>query len=280
MGHRGDAAIFDPEFGYPQFIGSSRWTPEAVVKDIGKVWNFPREEAFKHYPHCRVLAAPLDALTDLVKEHQIRANEIERIDAWVEGFLDRPLWSNHNITDVTDAQFSVAHGLAVGAHMFTPGPDWQAAEDVFSESVLNLMNKVHYQPHPDYITALQSNPHARPTKIVVHARGQQFVSEKTHPRGTSATDNPHYFSTDDLVAKFIINATYVMSERDARDLANSILNIGAMADVNELTGFIRDAVSRQSPAQDDDGKLTSNLNRQNYTTEAPQILAALSLPSS
>lgn len=243
MGHRGDANIFDPEFGYPRFIGTSRWAPEAITKDIGVVWNFPREEAFKHYPHCRVLAAPLDALTDLIKEHKITVDEIERIDAWVEGFLDRPLWSNRNITDVTDAQFSVAHGLAVGAHMFTPGPDWQDEKNVFSESVLQLMNKVHYQAHPDYIKALQSDPQARPTRIVVHARGQEFVAERTYPKGTSVTDSPYYFSTPTLVEKFLVNASYVMSDRKAQELAAVILDLRSVGDINQLTAFISDAIT-------------------------------------
>jgi hypothetical protein len=130
--------------------------------------------------------------------------------------------------------------------MFTPGPEWQDAANVFSESVLQLMNKVHYQPHPEYVKALQSDPHARPTKIVVHARGQEFVAECTHPKGTSVPESPYNFSTPQLVEKFVVNASYVMSEAKARELADLILDLPSITDVNLITRFITSAIKTRA----------------------------------
>jgi len=243
LGHRGDMQIFDPEYGYPKFIGTSRWSPESVTKDLGKKWNFPQDETFKHYPHCRVLAAPLDALTFLIKKHNIAPEEIDKIEALVEGFLDRPLWSNRNIVDETDGQFSVAHGLATGAHGFVPGAAWQDPVNVFSPSVLELMGKVTYSAHPDYITALERDPHARPTRVTVHARGQIFTEDRTHPRGTSDPERYGYFTTPDLIDKFLINSANVMSDRNAIDLSQMIMNISDIDDINDLTNFIAKSVS-------------------------------------
>lgn len=248
MGHRGDAQIFDPEFGYPRFIGTRRWEPAATLSGLGTVWNFPREASIKLYPHCRVLAAPLDALTHIVKENNIKADEIEGIDAWVEGFLDRPLWKNRDITEVTDAQFSVAHGLALGAHVMTPGPDWQSPEQVYSPSVMRLMEKVEYATHPDYIKSLGGDSDARPTRVEVRARGQVFVEERSHPRGTSRPGSPEHFTTPEVIDKFLVNASYVLPDAQALALVEAVRNLGELDDVNRMTGLIRPRASARATA--------------------------------
>ncbi len=241
FGHRGDAQIFDPEFGYPKFSGTRRWEPANTVKDLGKVWNFPKEASFKFYPHCRVLAAPLDALIGLVREHQLKPDEIEGIKAWVEGFLVRPLWLNRDITHVTDAQFSVAHGLALGAHDFVPGPDWQDPEKVYAPSVMRLMERTEHVVHPDYVKQLTGDADARPTRVEVRARSKTFVAERTHPRGTSRPGSPEYFTTPELIDKFMINASYVVPEKQAAELVDQVRNLASLKDVNGLTAIIRPA---------------------------------------
>lgn len=238
FGHRGDAQIFDPEFGYPRFIGTSRWEPEATVRDLGKVWNFPFEESFKHYPHCRVLAAPLDILIDIVRKNDIKVDEIDGIKAWVEGFLERPLWMNRDITDVTDAQFSVAHGLALGAHNFQAGPDWQNPDNVYAPSVMALMDKVEHVIHPDYVKSLTGDAHARPTRVEVRARGRIFAEERSHPRGTSRSDDSGHFSTSELEKKFLVNARYALPDDQALALAEQIRTLNRLDDVNKLTALL------------------------------------------
>src|SRR5207244_8536806 len=82
LGHRGDPAVFDDaEYGYPRFIGTTRWEPERLVSAIGKDWNFQRENLFKQYPHCRSQHGLLDLLTDIVGANDIQPNEIEAIRA-------------------------------------------------------------------------------------------------------------------------------------------------------------------------------------------------------
>ena len=93
----------------------------------------------------------------------------------MEGFVHQPIWLMNDIADVTDAQFSIAHGLALGAHRVPPGKAWQDPELVFSQSVLDLMRKVTHELHPDYVALLTGNAASRPARIEVRARGQTFV---------------------------------------------------------------------------------------------------------
>ncbi|MGE3775249.1 MAG: MmgE/PrpD family protein, partial [Gammaproteobacteria bacterium] len=113
FGHRGDVQILDDrEFGFPRYIGTRRWEPERITAALGADWLFPSEQSYKPYPHCRILHALLDAERELIDEHAIEPDEIEGIKAWVEGFVQQPVWQNRRIEHPQDAQFSIAHGLA------------------------------------------------------------------------------------------------------------------------------------------------------------------------
>ena len=204
LGHRGDLLMLDDqEFGYPRFIGTSRWTPEAVTGALGQDWRFPAYQMFKPYPHCRVMHAPLDLLIELINQHDIRVDEIEGITAFGEGWAYvLPCFTSRDIRVVQDAQFCFAHGMAVAAHRIPSGPRWQDPAVVFDPSVLALMDKVTLQTHPSYFQSLAANISARPSRVEIRARGQTFAAEKLFPKGTPSSDPQSYLSTEELVAKF------------------------------------------------------------------------------
>ncbi|MBU3740327.1 MAG: MmgE/PrpD family protein, partial [Rhodoferax sp.] len=204
QGHLGDLQLLDDaEFGYARFSGSSKWDPQTLVKDLGQDWRFPNFQLYKPYPHCRVMHAPLDILIDLIQRHDVRVEEIEAITAYGEGWAYvLPSFVFREIRGVQDAQFSFAHGLAVAAHRIPPGPRWQDPEVVFSPSVMQLMNKVHLQVHPDSAQAHAQNPSSRPSRVEIRARGQVFSGDRLFPKGTPSTDPATFMTTDELAAKF------------------------------------------------------------------------------
>lgn len=236
LGHRGDPLVFEPEYGYPRFIGTTRWEPDAITDALGTEWRFPREQSFKPYPHCRVLHAPLDALGEIIDGNRISPDEIEGITAWVEGFVERPIWTNRDISDVTDAQFSIAHGMALGAHRITPGPQWQASETVYSPSVMRLMEKVEQVVHPDYVRSLSSDGASRPTRVEVRARGQVFSAERSHPKGSGRPGSDTYMTTPELVAKFHVNAQSLLTEAQTDELVSRLLDL---CDVDDVAALMR-----------------------------------------
>lgn len=212
LGHTGDIQLLDDgEFGYRRMIGSSRWMPERIADRLGEHWFFPGEQSFKPYPHCRILHGPLQVLNDIIVKNDIRPHEIESIKAWVESWVMEPLWVTRDITHVTQAQFSMAHGLALGAHRIAPGKQWQSPDVVFNPSVMQLMEKVHYEPHADYEAQLARNPASRPARIEVRARGETFVGELLYPKGSPSPDPASRMTNDEISEKFIGNAQGVLS---------------------------------------------------------------------
>ncbi|MFF4357681.1 MmgE/PrpD family protein [Streptomyces sp. NPDC001604] len=238
-GHRGDPAVFDDrEFGYPRFIGTKRWEPERLTAGLGTEWNFHRENSFKHYPHCRALHGLLDLLTDTLDEHQLRPSEIDAIRAWGEGHVDRASWLSNAISHPVDGQFSIAHGLAVGAQRIPPGRTWQSPEVVFDPEVLSLMDKVTYEVHPDWVTMISTDPAARPSRIEIDARGRTFSAELRYPRGTPGAAGGVGMSDDELVAKFRRNVEGVLADGAADRVVDGITHLESVDDVATVIRFL------------------------------------------
>lgn len=235
LGHRGDLQILDDEeYGFPRFVGSKRWETTPLKSELGEKWYFPAGHGYKPYPHCRILHSLLDCLIDIVEREDLQPNEIDGIKVFVEGFVEQPVWLNRNIEHVHDAQFSIPHGIAIGAHRIAPGKAWQDPEIVFSPSVMGLMDKVSHEVHPNYVEALTSNAASRPARIEVSARGQVFVGENDYPKGSPSPDPTSFMTTEELVNKFRKNAEEVLSGEDLEEVINLILNLENVNDVRDV----------------------------------------------
>jgi 2-methylcitrate dehydratase PrpD len=239
LGHTGILDLMDNmEFGWRRMINTSRWDVERITPALGREWWFPAEQSYKPYPHCRILHAPIDALTEVLQNNDIRVDEIDEIKAYVEGFVMQPLWLNKTITDVTQAQFSMAHGLSVSAHRIPPGKRWQAPEVVFDPSVLALMDKVNFEVHPEYEKQLGGNAASRPTRIEVRARGRTFVGERRYPKGSPSPEPGTRMTNDELTAKFARNAEGVISARDADAAVGLVWSLNSAKDLTELMRLV------------------------------------------
>ena len=240
LGHRGDIRIMDDdEWGWRQIIGTKRWEPEIITKELGEKWLFPPFQSYKLYPHCRPLAAPLDALIHLIEENDIKPEEIESIKAWSEGFSRLgPLWHNTKIENQTDVQFSVAHCLSLAAHRIPPGPTWQDMSTIMNPSILDMMDKVSFDIHPDYAEELTKNPAARPSRIEIKARGNVFTEERLYPKGSPSPEAGTYTTMDELAHKYRINAERILPSNKIEPSVKAILGLEEMKDIHELMRLV------------------------------------------
>ncbi len=235
LGHRGDLRqLDDPQFGYPRFIGTAKWAPENLTDGLGSEWRFPVAVSYKPYPHCRILHALVDAVTDIVASNDIAPDEIESITTWGAGWVEQPLWTNRDIDHVHDAQYSMAHGISVAAHRVPPGRAWQDPEIVFSPSVLGLMDRITNDVHPDYARLLATDPASRPSRVEIVARGETFTQDRGFPKGSRSTDPATWMTTDELCAKFRTNAGEVMSADAIERTVDAILALENAEDIGSI----------------------------------------------
>ena len=237
-GHTGDWQMLDDrEYGFPRFIGTSRWEPAPITADLGSQWTFTPFQSFKPYPHCRVMHALFDALTEIVETNDLRPDEIDAITAYGESFVQQPVWVNETIRNPRDAQFSMTHGLALAAHRIAPGKDWQTPEAVLNPSVLDLTKKAEFKAHPDYTEALKNNPAARRSLVEVQARGTTYRGERAYPKGSPSPDPATYMTDDELVAKFRHNVEGVVADPDA--IVQAVFDLRNVEDVSALLNQVK-----------------------------------------
>jgi 2-methylcitrate dehydratase PrpD len=248
LGHRGDVQTLDDrEYGYRQFINTRRWEPEKIAEGLGDDWRFPAEHAYKPYPHCRIMHSLFDGVLQIVEENDIRPEEITAIRGWGEAWVMLPVWLNNDITTQHDAQFSMAHGLAVAAHRITPRREWQSPDVVFNPSVLELMSKTTFAPHPGYVDAIAKNPGARPARVEIDARNTTFTAERDFPHGSPSSDPATYMTNEELVAKFYANADGVIPEAQAQTVVSAVF---ALEEVDDIRTVLRElgVMDRESAA--------------------------------
>ena len=150
----------------------------------------------------------------------------------------QPIWLLRKIKHVTDAQFSVAHGLSVGAHRIPPGKAWQSPEVVFKPSVLALMERVTFEVHPDYEKLVSANAASRPARLEVRARGKSFTGEKRFPRGSPSPEPETTMTTDELLAKFVGNAQGVLSPSRTDEVIGKLLALAQVDDFSSVMALL------------------------------------------
>ncbi|MCD4853693.1 MmgE/PrpD family protein [Arthrobacter sp. AK01] len=241
LGHRGNTLMLDDEeFGYPGLVGSKRWDPSGLSERLGTEWRFPAATSFKPYTQTRTSHATLDTVIQVIHENDIKVEEIDSIVAYGEAWsAEVPVYVNRVIDKPYDAQFSFAHGISVAAHRIRPGKDWQDPAVVFDPSVLALMSRVEWRAHPDWGSAVNGDPLARPARVELSARGKTFVGERSYPKGSSSPDPATYTTTEELLEKFRHNADGVLSPQAAEAAIEAVMGLEHIEDLSTFAALLR-----------------------------------------
>lgn len=245
QGDRGDVQLLDDaEYGFARYIGTNKWQPEQLTDGLGSEWKFPKNVSYKPWPHARGSHGALTALAKVVSENELKPDEIQAIRAWSEAFASRyPAWQNRNIVDVHDAQYSMVHALALGAHRIPPGRAWQDPHIVFNPSVLDLMGRTTYEAHPDYANAVTAHAGRRPTRIEVDARGTTFSAECLYPKGTPSPDPASTMTSEDLVKKFTSEASPLLDDGAIDTAIQALLGLDRTTSTRDLLALFRPRAS-------------------------------------
>jgi 2-methylcitrate dehydratase PrpD len=237
-GHRGDISILDGDWGFWRYAGASRWDANGVVAALGKEWRFPQTVRYKIYPCCRIMHGALDALAEIIEKNGLRPQEIKKIHAYLEASCTEPIFNNRDISNQIDAQFSVAYNLSVLSFGIESGIRWQEWDTLNNPEIRQFMDKVTFEPHPDYVDALQKNSQARISKVEVSARGRIFVEERVFPKGTASQDPTTYMTDDELLAKFKDNARRILPARKVLEAGSRLIDLENIGDVAAMMEYL------------------------------------------
>ncbi|MFC1862560.1 MmgE/PrpD family protein [Thermodesulfobacteriota bacterium] len=232
MGYMGDTTVFDGDYGFFTFCGyEGDINLEAITEDIGKEWMFPII-IYKPYPCCRMLHGGIDCLYKIINEHNIKPEEIESIEVLGHPTIELPCFIHKEVENVVDAQFNAAYVFSVVANGIKIGPEWQDRATMRDPKIMEFMNKVKFQGHPDFVSLIQRDGTVQIYTVDVVARGTTFHEETLHPSGVVGTEGA--MSDTGLENKFRHNASRILTQRKIDAAVKAILNMEQLENIREL----------------------------------------------
>jgi 2-methylcitrate dehydratase PrpD len=211
--------------------------PERAVAGLRQRWEI-MHTAIKPYPSCRYSHAGLDIVCDLVAQHELLPDEIQRVrvglcDAAVD-LIGAPLERKRRVGNIVDGQFSMPFVTAVA---LTRGRmTWGDYELVGDAGIDALMR------HIDVAASAEANaayPKRWLTSVEIETGRGTFGDARSHTRG-----EPEYpLSFEEVRAKFDDLASVVLDEQDRAELAEAIRELPSQADLDAVGAGLRNRVA-------------------------------------
>lgn len=219
-GYSGNPIVLDGVAGFPVFYSKQFWNPDHVLNGLGLSWRIT-ESSYKAHACCRFTHAQADCMTNLMKKHQFRPDEITAIVSLGSDFEANP--DMMNVRTQEDAQFSLPWVIAVIACGHRLNPEAQTAL-IDDPQVRAMMRKVSW--------GVLGAGDTRNARVEVVARGQRFVEQVSNFKGDPA---PGYAMTDDeLTDKFLENARPKLGAARAKKAADTLWALDQIGQVDTL----------------------------------------------
>lgn len=235
-GFVGPRATYEGEYGlYAVHLGplKSKCDFELAAAALGQTWETLRV-AVKPIPACHLVHACSDAAIEVARKHGIKASDVASIRALVPAdavyVVCEPAAKRRRPTTSYAAQFSIHYAVACSLVRGRFGFR-ELEPDVFTDpEILALADKVEYETDPN-----SGHPRYFSGEVILKTiDGREFRHREDINRG--AADRP--LSGDEIIAKYMDNATLAVSASRAEKIRDAMLNVENFAKVDELGGLL------------------------------------------
>jgi 2-methylcitrate dehydratase PrpD len=222
-GITGSTAVFEDKWGgFLSTFAPGSSVPGALTVGLGDRWRMERV-SLKPYASCRGTHSAIDALGDLLAENRLEADDIDRIEVRLSGFL-HGMCGTRNIATLAQAQMSLPYALAarlrLGRADLDAYGDDQRDDPVLRAAMDNVVLIV------DETLAPMDEPFVR----VVATDGRTFERQVTVPLGSPANPMPDaaYFTK----VRKLMRVT--LAEEQVERLVTNVLDMWRDPDISWL----------------------------------------------
>ena len=208
------------------------WTPDPVVEGLGEEWKC-EEIAFKIFPAGGSRHNVIECTRQLVFEHDIKPEEVEKIDVIVA--------SQYN--DMFDRSYQKSFRPASGYNMHGSwpcniarmiisryiGPEHLTMKAMQEPGFYEMADKVTCHPG----TEMDYAGEERPTEVTIQTTRGTFAKTLRLSAG-----RPETVTRDDIVEKFRRNARLVLSEERVEAIADALTGAEQPGNVKDLAALL------------------------------------------
>ncbi|MGD0914850.1 MAG: MmgE/PrpD family protein [Thermodesulfobacteriota bacterium] len=230
-GVSGAKNCLEGEWGLYKLYHRGNYNAKALTMDLGETFE-GINVAIKPYPCCRGVHPAIDAALALVDEHNIKAEDVQKITLSVsEGhyhLLCEPEDAKLKPRNPVDAQFSIPWGVATAIVRKGVTLEHFTEAAVKSQDILGVVNKMSIEQD----TSLNRSEKIEPTRVKIRTKeGSVYSKEVEDPLGS--LERPMSF--DDCARKFRDCAKQLRDEQADR----VIELIGRLERLNDIREIIK-----------------------------------------
>ena len=233
-GYTGDTEVFKDGYGYWRFTGHDKWDSGIVVENLGREWH-AHKITYKQYPCGHCMHGWLDAFIKIIEEKDLKPDDIEEVTITPHPIAYFPAWSENKLETVEDHGFSIPYLLSCAAYRINP-VNWLDDNIRNSMKLRRFRNRVKIKINIDeksFGLYRLKDPETRYARVEVIARGKTYVKETIYPKGTWKSEDARN-TDEELIKKFIGNLTKKIPKDKANTIAQIILKLEEIKDINKL----------------------------------------------
>lgn len=196
QGYTGVEGCLDGD-GFIRAQGSLATDHELLTEELGEKW-WILETCIKYFPSCRYTHGPIDMLRRLMREENLTADDIEKIEIRMHpmGYALRIFRSPPSAIECDhraplNGAFNIPYVMALAALGRTPGPQWYSEENLKDPRVWELAGRIvtaeDEAARGDVLRAFRETRIRRFRKtqasMTVWAKGEEFRCDSEYAQG-------------------------------------------------------------------------------------------------
>jgi 2-methylcitrate dehydratase PrpD len=228
-GFKGPSTILEGRDGFLHAY-SLNADANKVLEGIGSSFEIMRT-SIKPHACCRYMQPPIDAILKIIKEHQIKAEEVEKVTLGIlrAGFpiIVTPEELKYNPKSVVDAQFSMPFGAAVALLYGKAGLKEFQVGVIQSQPVREMMRKVECVVDPELERTFPKQ--WRATAEIVTTNGKSYSTTVEYPKGDP--ENP--LSWEEMTERFHEFTGQVMKKDQRLKIVEEVRGLEGIKDLRK-----------------------------------------------
>lgn len=238
-GFTGPNSIIEGDKGYAKAY-SSDFNQEAVKATFSTENNYILKTSIKPHACCRYKQGPLDIILDIVKTHDLKANDIKSINIYMVKtglpIVCFPESEKRNPQSSVDAQFSMHFGAAAAVLYRKTLLEQYEDSIVLLPEVKAMMNKVNCFRGDDLEKEF---PQKWPARVeIITISGQTYDAKVDFPKGDP--ENP--LTWEEMIEKFNYVTGPVFEENLQKQLVDGVRTLEQFNQVSNLSALIKGGI--------------------------------------
>ena len=229
-GFSGPETVLEGRFGFLH-----AYSPDSKIEKLLDTWGAPFQvmrASIKPHACCRYMQGPIDGIIQLMKKHDLKEKNIKKVTLGIlkTGFplVVDPLQTKMNPKSIVDAQFSMPFGAAVAIVYGRAFLDQFTMENLKSQKIKKVMEKVHCVSDPNLETQFPKKWKASVT--IETTEGQQMTQQVIYPKG----DPENALTDSELDDKFQAMVKTVYNKEKITAITHGIKNLDQCVDLKAL----------------------------------------------